>query len=58
MSPVILCPGLKHDCCVAKMRQLTLASMAVEMEVLPFASLREELQLSQEQLEDLILDCE
>jgi hypothetical protein len=50
--------GLNRDCCMTKMRQLTLASMAAESEVLPFASLREELQLSQDQLEAFILDCE
>ena len=39
------------------MRQLTLSSIAVEQEVIPFSTLREELRLSQEQLEDFLLDC-
>ena len=40
------------------MRQLTLASMAAEKEVLAFSALREELQLSQEQLEEFIVNSE
>lgn len=43
---------------MTKMRWLTLASMAAEKEVLPFSSLKEELQLTQEELEDFILLCE
>ena len=55
----LLCvPGLNYDCCVTKMRQLTLASMAAQMEAIPFASLGEELQLPQEELEDFVVDCE
>lgn len=50
--------GIKYSSCVTKMRQLTLSSMAENNEVIPLASLRDELQLTQEELEDFIIDCE
>ncbi len=50
--------GLEYNVCKTKMRRLTLASMAVKEEIIPFSSLREELQLSHEELEDFIFTCE
>ena len=40
------------------MRQLTLASLAAEQEVVPFSALGEELRMETAQLEYFILDCE
>ena len=39
------------------MRQLTLASLAAEQEVVPFSVLGEELRMEAAQLEHFILDC-
>ena len=39
------------------MRQLTLASLAAEQEVVPFLALGEELHMDPTQLEQFILDC-
>jgi len=49
--------GFNYPSLVAKMRQLTLSSMAVSKDVISLSSLREELKLGQEELEEFIIDC-
>ena len=39
------------------MRQLTLSSMAESKDVISLSSLRDELKLGQEELDDFIIDC-
>ena len=53
---MVLFAGFVYDRCVTKMRQLTLSSMAVDKDVILLSSLREELKLGQDELEDFIID--
>ena len=57
MGVVCLFAGFVYDRCVTKMRQLTLSSMAVDKDVISLSSLREELKLGPDELEDFIIDC-
>ena len=57
LSCIVICSGLGYDECVKKMRQLTLASLAAEQEVVPFSVLGEELRMEAAQLEHFIVDC-
>ncbi len=49
--------GFVRSGCATKMRQLTLSSMAGDKDVISLSALREELQLTQDELEDFIIDC-
>ena len=50
--------GLQETYCVEKMRQLTLVSLAMEAQEIPFSRLSQELHMEQDQLEQFVINGE
>ena len=50
--------GLQETYCVEKMRQLTLVSLAMEAQEIPFSRLSQELHMETDQLEQFVINGE